>query len=52
MVIVPAPAEEWRARLGIWIQCSFMDREVLKRFSEAAVDSSVRTADLLEDMVG
>ena len=29
-----------------------MEREVWKRFSEAAVDSSVRTADLLEDIVG
>lgn len=50
--MVPASAEEWRARLGIWIQCCFMDREVLKRFSKAAIDSSVRMADLLEDMVG
>ena len=52
IVIVSASAEEWRARLGIWMQFSSMDREVPKHFSKAAIDSSVRTADLFEDMVG
>ena len=52
MVIVWASAEEWRARLGIWIYSFSMDREVPKRFSKSAIDSSVRTGHLLEYMMG
>ena len=52
MVIVSASAEEWKARLGIWIQYFSMDREVPKRFSKSAIDSSVRTGHLLEYRVG
>ena len=52
MVMVSASAEEWKARLGIWIHSFSMDREVPKRFSKSAIDSSVRTGHLLEDMVG